>query len=562
MKIFWMAASLVFVGFFARGASSATLSGTITGNDGKPIAGAMVTLRDETRGLAESVFSDAKGAFRITTGLSGDLSLRIRKFYFADLDRPFSLPPDAAVKGDFILNRLVSAEAISEDLPAAYHFGQIPFEPGTAFARDRFQKACAGCHQLGNVFTRWPRSMEDWTTIARRMNAKIGSTDEALIKKRAELLAAGFNGKPISVRPNFPYDPALARARIVEYRLDQSNGAHDAAVSPDDGLIYMVDGGTQKMVVTDPKAGTTEYFPAPQDGRDPSKKSAQPDKGSAESGDDLGLHSLAIGKDGRWYVTEAGINRIGVFNPKTRAWEKAYELPGKSHYPHTIRVDKAGIVWFTIALSNQIGSLDPATGKVTVIELPVTTKSYAEGPYGIAVDPKDGAVWYAKLGSERIGRIDNRTFEVKEWTSPMEGPRRMQFDASGRLWVTGYSKGEIMRIEPNGPKDFKSEVIEMPKFDNNDGTAPYSLGIHPKTGDVWVNDTATDHIYRYIPAEKRWIAYPEPLKGAFTRDLSFTKEGYVCMSTDAAPLAAMEGGVAELFCIHPEGDVKVEARAD
>jgi streptogramin lyase len=138
----------------------------------------------------------------------------------------------------------------------------------------------------------------------------------------------------------------------------------------------------------------------------------------------------------------------------------------------------------------------------------------------------------------------------------------MQFDASGRLWITAYSKGELVRIEPNGAKDFRSEVIPMPEFAKDMRPAPYSLGVNPKTGDVWVNEGMTDHAYRYLPAEKRWIAYPLPLMGTFTRDMTFTKEGYACMSTNPSPLAALEGGVAELICIRPEGDVKVEARAD
>ena len=130
MKALWAAASLALGGLTAQGASAASLSGNIVGDDGKPVAGAMVTLNDEKRGLAESVFSDASGAYRITTSLSGDLSLRIRKFYFADFERPLSLPSDATLTGDFTLTKLKSAEAISDDLPAAYHFGEIRFEPG------------------------------------------------------------------------------------------------------------------------------------------------------------------------------------------------------------------------------------------------------------------------------------------------------------------------------------------------------------------------------------------------------------------------------------------------
>src|SRR3984885_8567548 len=106
MKAMWAAASLVVGGLMAQGASSATFSGKIAGDDGKPIAGATITVDDEKRGIAETVYSDAKGAFQITTALSGDLDLRIRKYYFADLERPLSLSADSIVKADFTLKRL------------------------------------------------------------------------------------------------------------------------------------------------------------------------------------------------------------------------------------------------------------------------------------------------------------------------------------------------------------------------------------------------------------------------------------------------------------------------
>ena len=564
MKLLWAAASLAFGGLVAQSAASATFTGKIMGDDGKPVAGAMVTLNDEKKGVAESVFSDAAGAFRLSTALSGELNLRIRKFYYADLDRPVSLSADATVKGDFTLNTLKTAEAISDDLPAAYHFGEIAFEPGTKLSQGKFQTDCTTCHELGNAFTRWPRSLDDWTALVRRMHGKMLNKDEALIKHRAELIAAAFNGKPISVRPVFPYDPALARAKIVEYRLDKADGPHDAAVSPIDGLVYTVDQSGDQIEVTDLKAGTTEYIHQPHDGMMPGGKFAELGMRAAEGDHYRGPHSLSFGKDGRWYVTDSTAAAIGVFNPKTKAWDKSFVIPGKNTlYPHTIRTDHAGIVWFTIG-TNQIGRLDPTTGNVTVIQLAETqtTGMSPSAPYGIDINPKDGSVWFMRLFGDKIGRVDAKTFTVQEWASPIEGPRRGHFDSEGHLWVTGYSNGDIARIEPDGANGFKSEVIKMPEFAKNMRPAPYALGIDPKTGDIWVNETQTEHTYRYIPSQKHWIAYPMPLHGTYTRDVTFTKEGYACMSNNPAPNAALEGGVTELICIHPEGDLKVEARAD
>ena len=39
-------------------------------------------------------------------------------------------------------------------------------------------------------------------------------------------------------------------------------------------------------------------------------------------------------------------------------------------YPHTIRFDAKDRVWFTLALSNQVGMYDRATRKFTYYDLP------------------------------------------------------------------------------------------------------------------------------------------------------------------------------------------------
>jgi virginiamycin B lyase len=57
------------------------------------------------------------------------------------------------------------------------------------------------------------------------------------------------------------------------------------------------------------------------------------------------------------------------FDPETKAF-KVYEIGEDALYPHTIRIDPKGIVWFTIAVSNQVGRFDPATETFTLLQLP------------------------------------------------------------------------------------------------------------------------------------------------------------------------------------------------
>jgi len=386
------------------------------------------------------------------------------------------------------------------------------------------------------------------------MHIYLGNFDMELRDERSVLLSKGFDGKPVSARPQFPLDPSLAHTKLYEYRLDQAGVPHDAIYNPHDGLLYTVDQYLDHMAVTDMNTGASEYI-VQQGGAAMSYQAGytkeNPVIGEFDPGARHGPHSLAMGLDGKYYVTNTGTASIGVFNPKTRAWEASHRIPpeNKSIYPHTIRVDDRGIVWFTLTGSEQVGRLDPTTGKFNIVNLPTHTPGGIAGttqPYGIDIHPIDGTVWYGRLFADKIGRIKPDTLEVAEFDSPVPGPRRMHFDRAGVLWVTGYSEGQLARIDVDG---FKSKVYEMPEFAPGFRPAPYALGVHPETQDIWVNENMTDRIYRFIPAEERFIVYPVPLRGTYTRDMTFTEDGLICTSNNPIPPAALEGGVLQIICI-------------
>jgi streptogramin lyase len=540
-----------------------TLAGSVKGASGQRIAGALVTVTDVPRGLSESVYSDASGRFSMQTQLSGRLVLRVRAPYFADLWRMLELLPEGRARQTLILQPMTAPQEIADSLPAAYHFVGLPFDDGGPFGRGQFQRDCISCHQLGNSITRAPRRAEDWAVTVRRMHGYLGNADEALVAERSQILSRGFDGRLTELRPKFPFDPMIARAKIVEYRLDKAQVPHDAEVSPDDGLVYTVDQFAEQMAITNLDTGRTDYVAMPEEGSPVGGK-------FAKLGMPLlfnralhrGPHSLAIGADGRWYTTDSIAGRIGVFDPHKREWEKSFEIGGRSLYPHTIRFDRTGHAWFTIAYSDQVGHLDPGTGRLDVVDLPATRSTGAASgslPYGIDVHPGDGTVWYSRLFGDKIGRIDPKTLEVVEYDSPVKGPRRMRFDSDGTLWVAGFSEGMLARIDT---RSFEAKVYEMPEFAPGCRPAPYALAVHPQTHEVWINEVMTDHVYRFLPERERFIAYPMPLRGTYTRDMSFTKDGRICASNNPLPQAALEGGILELICIDPEGGGEKARSAD
>lgn len=529
-----------------------TLSGIVKDNNDQVLEGVMIRLSDPVSGMSESVFSNSTGEFTLTTGLQGKLNVRLRTPYHKDLRANVDLSKKAVLKKDFLMERMTDETEISNSLPAAYHFGSLNFETGedAVFSRYQFQRDCLSCHQLGNSITRFPRSPEHWEISIERMHNYVRSNfDEELRERRSHILSEGFNGEPLKVRPKFPLDDSLSQVKIYEYRMEKGIIPHDAIYNANDGLIYTVDQGASHMAITDLTSGKTEYF-SQKDGDFwlPFWKSSTM-KWPFER---YGPHSLDLGPDQKYYTTNSFQNSIGVFNTKTREWEPSIFAGLRAIYPHTVRIDKQGIVWFTVAGGERVGRIDPVSKKSTLIKLPYVESGGLAGgtqPYGIDINPADGSIWYSRLFGDKIGRIDPVTLEVLEFDSPVRGPRRLRFNQQdGTLWLTGYSEGELARITTNA-NGFDSKVYPLPEFAKGFPPAPYALGVHPQTGDVWVNENMTDRIFRFIPEQERFIAYPVPLTGTYTRDFTFTEDGKACTSNNPLPMAALEGGIGELICI-------------
>jgi len=530
----------------------AILMGVVKDDHSKPLKGVMVRVTNEASGVSESIFSDEMGRYALSTRLAGDVTVRFRLPYYQDETAKLKLIVGQPVKLPAVLKPMTDLEQISESLPSAYHFGNLAFDkdPKAIFSRQNMQRDCAGCHALGNSVTRAPRPLDQWVDMVKTMQGFLGNPDPKLIERRAALLYAGFKGQPPKVRPVFPVDDEIQRAVIHEYRLENTVFPHDADINPADGLMYTVDRTGSQMAVTDLDSGKSVFVKQP--------PSMRPAVGAGDSyssrSKEPGPHSLALGKSGYWYTTNAGSDEIGVFDPKTRMWKASFVLPEPARYPHTIRIGRDGIIWFTLAASSQVGRLDPVSGDIKLINLPKLKPRGGAGgtlPYGIDVSPVDGRVWYARLWGDKLGAIDPKTFAVTEFDSPVEGPRRLRFDAKGMLWVTGYSEGMIAKIDP---ASMKSEVYPMPEFAAGYRPAPYALAIHPVTQEVWINETATDRVYRFLPKEKRFIVYPMPLRGTFTRDFTFTASGWACTTNSPILNGALEGNETEVICIDPNGE--------
>jgi streptogramin lyase len=537
-------------------ADAGTVQGTVTDEGGAPVAGALLTLAAPDGLFSESVYSDRDGRFRLDTRQRGALRLRGRSPRFADSMREVRVEADGTVRVELRLRRLDTAQEISEHASAAAHFTRVRLDDPEA--QKMLQTDCLSCHQLGNAYTRAPRSRELWRAIVHRMFGYwvMGYRDiskpveEALIDRYATELARAFDGSLVTLEEGDAYDPARSRARIEEWRLPGALVAHDSTIRRDDNRFYTVDQGTDQIYITDPVSNLTDIFDMPGDGLPVGGRVAQ------QVGGILGAtparrapHSVQEGPDGRLYVTDSFANEIGVFDPVKRSYA-GHHVGDGAMYPHTLRFDAQGRVWFTILMSNQAGRFDPATGEMTVIDLPRTSRRTdmpAMTPYGIDISPADGSVWYSRLGAHKIGRIDPDTLAVEEFDPPLNGPRRLRFSAEGMLWIPAFGDGAIVRLDP---ATMAYTSFLLPRLGPGEVEAPYALAVHPESQDVWVTANMSDRMFRFIPEEERFVVYPLPTRGTYLRDIFFPDDGRACGPSSPVPVPpVVEGGMQAIVCI-------------
>jgi len=567
-------------------AQSAQLSGTISTTDMRPIAGAIITIFDVSGLNSESVYSDTFGAFSINTSFSGKVNVRARTPYFADKTHAVDLQTIGNNTLNIHIQKLEDPKALSQMQTASAFASKLKF--GDKHDARAFRSQCHFCHQIGNEITRKVRTEEEWEEVIDRMQSYgsvITSSNEKAFK---ETLHQSFNGEPIKAIQTWDVSPELYTAVFKEWSVGNAGSyIHDVEVG-DDGKLYGVDMGNDKIYTVNPNTGQQEAIDFPE-----SKLAI----GGLFSGGIAplgtfnakhGPHSLQAGPQGKLWTTNSLATEIMSFDPKTKDF-KFYPIGQDAIYPHTLRFDDNGILWFTLALSNQIGRFDPSTEQFKLIDTPshgamrwltdamlpslleVASwfpkkdlqlslshhKPSGEGykifnlPYGIDVSPVDGSIWYGKLYSSYIGRLNPITLKVEEIKTPLSGPRRLRIDKSGILWIPSFENSALMRFDPK-TKEFR--IFELPTLAPDEYETPYALGIHPETQEIWITSNMSDRIFRFLPDEERFISYPSPTKVTFLRDIVFLKDGGVCSSNSNLPAYSIEGGLQKMLCIYPDAN--------
>lgn len=250
---------------------------------------------------------------------------------------------------------------------------------------------------------------------------------------------------------------------------------------------------------------------------------------------------IARGPDGALYLCDTDNHRIRKLTPDgkiqtvagtgERGWsgDGGPALSAKLNEPYEVRFDKSGAVFWVERMSHTVRKLDPATGVITTVagsgemgfggDGGPATKAKMNQPHSISFDAA-GDLYICDILNHRIRKVDMKsgvistfagTGEKKTATdgskfagAPLFGPRAMDFDKNGQMWLALREGNALYRLDLSaGTLHHVAGAGGKPGFAGNGGPAkaatlggPKGVSIDAK-GKVYFADTES-HSIRYF----------------------------------------------------------------
>jgi len=504
------------------------LAGEVLDAAGGAVAGAEVVATPAGRALRFATRSDARGRFSLRGVPAGACTLVARA---ADgrASAPVATRPGAPLR--LALGATPAADAGHS---SAAWLATLP----EGVEKRRFILDCTGCHQFNEtrVFASGAlRSRAQWQGDVERMLRYAGANSGFPVigagrdpERTAAWLAQSLGAEPGSraasaARRGAAIDFAPAELLEVDMPVPQDL-PHDVAIERG-GHVLVTGMFTHVLQRFDPASLALEAIELPVPRANP----------RAVEIDDRGNAWVLFGQPRVMARREAG----------TGAW-KTWPI---GHYPHSIAPEPGGKgVWFNGHFTRDpeiIGRLDPASGRVdsfVVPRHPTLGDSGGPVPYELRLAP-DGAVWMSELQGNRVVRVDRGgTIKLYELPEPWSGPRRLDVDANGIVWIPAYSGGALWRLDP-ASGEFRRHALPIPD------SAPYVCRVHPKTGEVWIGTAAADAVFRFDPRRGTFRSYALATRGATVRHMAVDAErNEVWLALGASP------------AIHPARVVRLRPR--
>ncbi len=548
-----LAAGTTFAAPAGHSAAS-TLSGTIHGADGAPMAGVAVSAAALGGTITTSVYTDEQGHYYFPAQAAGKYRVWAQAVGFQAGRADVELNSAKTARQDFTL---APSEDFERQLTSPEWLSALPDEkPQDVRLKLIFIDSCTTCHSaafaLQNKF-----DLAGWKTILARMETinvygKAGEPPSPIITHYKDELASylsrvrGPGPSPLKIKP-FPRPTGdAARVVVTEFNVpsaaspnelvDQdgsdwfegipsggngSAGLHDLTVDRN-GNAWVTNGTENRnrsFLKLDVETGKIKNFMLP-----------------TGNGFARGTHGITQDENGIIWINlfekggTFGRGSLLRLDPGTEQYEVFTPPPDMGTVGISVQMDGKGKVWAT---SDGAIVFDPATKQFTYFK-PATPGT---GGYGVAGDSA-GNGWFCQPGLDIVGIADFASKKVSEirlparpgmeeisteedrkfyqaaqstftmGILPAEGPRRMASQGDFVWWSNWFAQSiSRANIHTREVEYFNAPLANV---------SPYAM-IADKNGMLWVALPNDDRVAKLDPATKQWTVYTLPSHGSNTR---------------------------------------------
>ncbi len=221
-------------------------------------------------------------------------------------------------------------------------------------------------------------------------------------------------------------------------------------------------------------------------------------------------HDVAVDRDGQVIITGMFTHRLYVLDPATGRMGEV-EIPVEKANPRAVDIDDAGNWWVVLGGPNRLARYEPPTRQWKTFDVGMYAHSVALGAGGRAY-----ANGHFTRDPELIAGADPVSGNVRKYELPRHptmvggpgGPIPYEIRAApdGRIWMSELQGNRLIALDPTTGA---TSVHEMP--DTFSGPRRFDIDAR---GVLWIPAYTTNELVRYDPSTRAFRRFALPIPDA------------------------------------------------